>query len=249
MVLIVNSKSDRQVFTVAGKDTKLTKEVLKKAFEQNIDYFRANRFAAGLQGMAEFITKAYREAQLIQPAAVGQVAIHSPLPLKNDLTSAIANGVRQRNDKLSTPISTTFPGSQLELSGLNGGNELGTEGSLIPVEDESDQLWIEILTQAVARCGSNHEKLVRYVQAIVEEAMSFSLRLISDERYSRIEEDAQLAPNDPDSRTRAWNKAKSDFIDQTYQKYSTAIRRKANMRCPTKPEVTHVFPNLNRSLL
>ncbi|VDN39708.1 unnamed protein product [Gongylonema pulchrum] len=40
MVLIVNSKSDRQVFTVAGKDTKLTKEVLKAAFEQNINHFR-----------------------------------------------------------------------------------------------------------------------------------------------------------------------------------------------------------------
>lgn len=42
MVLIVNSRSDRQVYTVAGKDTKLSKAILKAAFENSIANFRVN---------------------------------------------------------------------------------------------------------------------------------------------------------------------------------------------------------------
>ncbi|VDN01966.1 unnamed protein product, partial [Thelazia callipaeda] len=167
MVLIVNSKSDRQVFTVAGKDTKLTKEILKSAFEQNINYFRANNFAAGLQGIAEFVTKSYRDAHLPR-------------------------------------IDTRLP---------------------VPIFPE----------RPIKKCGKNPPQLVHYVQAVVEEAMSFSLRLISDQRYSTIEEDAQGMKDDPDGRVRAWNKAKVNFIDQLYQKYYRTIRSKAGHKCPARP--------------
>lgn len=78
--------------------------------------------------------------------------------------------------------------------------------------------------------------------------MSLSLRLISDQRYSTIEEDIQSTPNDPEARTRAWNKARTEFIDQIYQKYATTIRSRANLRCPARPEAARVFSKLHRTL-
>lgn len=63
--------------------------------------------------------------------------------------------------------------------------------------------------------------------------MSLSLRLISDQRYLTIEERMQSMENNPENRSRVWNEAKTEFIDQLYQKYLTAIRSKANFRCPT----------------
>uniref|UniRef100_A0A915PP29 TPM domain-containing protein n=1 Tax=Setaria digitata TaxID=48799 RepID=A0A915PP29_9BILA len=234
LILIVNSKSDRQVFTVAGKDTKLTKDVLKTAFERNIDHFRANHFAIGLQGMAEFIAKSYHDAQIPQIGIPISTVTALHKPHKNEVITPLTNGVHQPAAELSTEVSITLPGFHSEFSGHNDGNEIGGENLVVPIEDESDQLWIDILTQAVARCGNNREKVAQYVQAIVDEAMSFSLRLISDKRYSTIEESAQAVQDDPDSRLRAWNKAKDEFIDQLYQKYLTNIRSKANLRCPTK---------------
>ncbi|VDN37895.1 unnamed protein product [Gongylonema pulchrum] len=79
--------------------------------------------------------------------------------------------------------------------------------------------------------------------------MSISLRLISDQRYSMIEEDAQSTPNDPDARTRAWNKAKTEFIDKIYQKYEGAIRSRANLRCPAKIDNKRLLRKVRRRLL
>ncbi|VDM06990.1 unnamed protein product [Wuchereria bancrofti] len=239
MVLIINSNSDRQVFTVAGKDTKLTKDVLKTAFERNINHFRANHYAIGLQGMAEFITKSYRDAQLFQPGAPLSALLPVPISLTNEVTAATSD-VREVTDSLGISIPVTIPAFHSRQSELGGENEIGEENLTVPVKDKSDQLWIDILTQAVARCGNNHDKIVKYAQAIVEvhvncafpEAMSLSLRLISDQRYSTIEEKMQSMQNDPESRSRVWNEANIEFIDQLYQKYLTTIRSKANLRCP-----------------
>ncbi|KAK6104249.1 TLP18.3 Psb32 and MOLO-1 founding proteins of phosphatase family protein [Brugia pahangi] len=231
MVLIVNSNSDRQVFTVAGKDTKLTKDVLKTAFERNINHFRANHYAIGLQGMAEFITKSYHDAQLFQPGTSLSALMPVPISLTNEVTAATSD-VREVTDSLGISIPVTIPVFHSRRSEVGSENEIGEENLIVPVEDKSDQLWIDILTQAVARCGNNHDKIVKYAQAIVEEAMSLSLRLISDQRYSTIEERIQSMQSDPESRSRVWNEANIEFIDQLYQKYLTTIRSKANLRCP-----------------
>lgn len=66
MVLIVNSRADRQVFTVAGRDAKLTREVLQSAFHRNLVHFRSGNFAMGLEGMVEQIVSAYSSAQIVQ---------------------------------------------------------------------------------------------------------------------------------------------------------------------------------------
>ncbi|VDK74176.1 unnamed protein product [Litomosoides sigmodontis] len=206
MVLIVNSNSDRQVFTVAGKDTKLTKDVLKTAFEQNIDHFRNNNYAVGLQGMAEFITTSYRDAQLSQ---------------------------------FGTPLSVFLPAFTTPKE-LGSENETGRENVIIPVVDKSDQLWTDILAQAVGRCGTNRNKMVKYVQGVVEEAMSLSLRLISDRRYLTIEEKMQSVKNNQENRSRVWSEAAVEFIDQLYQKYLETIKSKANLRCPNVLEDTRM---------
>jgi hypothetical protein len=66
MVLIVNSRRDSQVYTVAGRDTKLTKPELKGAFERNIDHFKSRQFGTGLEGMIEMIISAYNNAHIMQ---------------------------------------------------------------------------------------------------------------------------------------------------------------------------------------
>ncbi|VDM74088.1 unnamed protein product [Strongylus vulgaris] len=47
------------------------------------------------------------------------------------------------------------------------------------------------MQQAVARCGQQPELLAANVRAVVEEAMSISLKLISDDRYNSIEEEVE----------------------------------------------------------
>ncbi|KIH44099.1 hypothetical protein ANCDUO_25887, partial [Ancylostoma duodenale] len=63
----------------------------------------------------------------------------------------------------------------------------------IAVEDvvEDDKVWVGIMQQAVARCGTQPELLAGNVRAVVEEAMSISLKLISDTRYNSIEEEVE----------------------------------------------------------
>ncbi|CAG9537490.1 unnamed protein product [Cercopithifilaria johnstoni] len=233
MVLIVNSNSDRQVFTVVGKDTKLTKNVLRNAFEQNINHFRTNNFAIGLQGMAEYITRSYRDAQLSQSGTSSSAFL--PVFISPE---------EETIDNLDILIPVTLSIFHFRHSRLGGENEIGEENLIVPVEDKSDQLWIDILTQAMVRCGNNHDKMAKYAQAVAEEAMSLSIRLISDKRYLTIEERMQSMQNDPETRSRVWSEAKAEFIDQLYQKYFTTIRSKANLRCPT-PEATRTFSVLH----
>lgn len=53
LVLIVNSKNDRQVFTVAGHDAKLSREIIQLAFQRNVEHFKAANYALGMEGMIE----------------------------------------------------------------------------------------------------------------------------------------------------------------------------------------------------
>lgn len=80
------------------------------------------------------------------------------------------------------------------------------------------------------------------------EAMSLSLRLITDPRYATIEENAQSTPNDPMARDQAWAKARFEFIDPLYQKYAALIRSKANLRCPARQYASRHFFNLQKWL-
>uniref|UniRef100_A0A0R3RR66 VWFA domain-containing protein n=1 Tax=Elaeophora elaphi TaxID=1147741 RepID=A0A0R3RR66_9BILA len=243
MVLIVNSYNDRQIFTVAGKDTKLTKDVLKTAFEQNINHFEANRYATGLQGMIEFIATSYLNAQLSQFATPLSAFLPAPLSPNNEVITTISD-IRRTINNLDTSTAVTIPTFHTRYSRPGGENEIGGENFIVPAENKSDQLWIDILTKAVARCGSNREKMAKYAQAVVEEAMALSLRLISDQRYLTIEEKTQSLKNDSETRSQVWNEAKEEFIDGLYKKYLTTIRSKANLRCPTVSETAHIFSAL-----
>lgn len=66
MVLITNSRMDRQVFTVAGRDAKLSREVLQNSFHKNVGHFRGGNYALGLEGMIEYIVSAYSSAHIVQ---------------------------------------------------------------------------------------------------------------------------------------------------------------------------------------
>jgi len=86
LVLIVNSRSDRQVFTVAGRDakvlfnrkqdfrffsTKLSQDVLQTAFHRSVGHFRLGNYAQGFEGMVEYIVSAYGSAHIVQTPAIG----------------------------------------------------------------------------------------------------------------------------------------------------------------------------------
>lgn len=70
--------------------------------------------------------------------------------------------------------------------------------------------------------------------------MSISLRLLTDKRYTKIEEyiNDKMLEDDGASLTKireeAWTQAKNNFIDDIYRKYSLTIRTKAIYRCPIK---------------
>jgi hypothetical protein len=56
------------------------------------------------------------------------------------------------------------------------------------------------------------------MRAIVEEAMDISLKLISDPRYNKIEEDAQNAEKAPNARDKAWAEL-GGYFEELYGKY------------------------------
>ncbi|TMS34992.1 hypothetical protein L596_002479 [Steinernema carpocapsae] len=228
MVVIVNSRLDRQVFTVAGRDTKLSKDVLRTAFERNLGHFRASRNAMGLQGMVEHIVSAYSNAHIVQvptpdhfPASSSFIQAPNPLPVSlpnhihapspmvpTQIAPQVTQGVRQREER---PVSF--------------------EKTTAEAIDPKDRLWMEIIEKAAARCGYDPSKIAHHVRAVIEEAMAISVELISDPRYNSIEE--QIATNrvDFDARNKAWNTAKAGFIDDLYRKYRRHISRKAT-QCP-----------------
>uniref|UniRef100_A0A0M3HPH9 DUF553 domain-containing protein n=1 Tax=Ascaris lumbricoides TaxID=6252 RepID=A0A0M3HPH9_ASCLU len=233
-VLIVNSRSDRQVFTVAGRDARLTKEVLKSAFEQNIAHFKAHRFAMGLEGMVVYIASAYSQAhsgQTLLPEGLEPRVMTISPPL-------VANGVRQTTDEhVSIDSSSPIPSPpEASVEGSNGSPAVGISGTETMEDEESEKLWVDIMKQAVARCGNNQDRVGKYVQAVVEEAMALSLRLIKDKRYNSIEESIVANTNDVEVRNAAWTKARSEFIEDIYRKNLLTIRSGAPERCPLRAD-------------
>lgn len=92
------------------------------------------------------------------------------------------------------------------------------------------RLWVQILYKASSQCGYDAERISRYARAIVEgmlscifnyyniliittlEAMQLSLKLISDPRYNKIEEESQDVNSGPNPRDKAWQNAKVPFF-------------------------------------
>ncbi|VDK45693.1 unnamed protein product [Cylicostephanus goldi] len=96
-----------------------------------------------------------------------------------------------------------------------------------------DVVWVSIMQQAVARCGQGTDTLAANVRAVVEEAMSISLKLISDARYNSIEEEVETHKDVIGTRERAWENAKTKFIQPLFQQYRTTILNSAQQTCPS----------------
>uniref|UniRef100_A0A1I7SVT1 Secreted protein n=1 Tax=Bursaphelenchus xylophilus TaxID=6326 RepID=A0A1I7SVT1_BURXY len=205
MVLIVNSRQDRQVFTVAGRDAKLSREVLQDAFHKNLVHFRSGNYGTGLEGMVEQIVGAYNLAHIIQ------------VPQPN-----FSEGSFQQ-------LPSTSSGSGHFVHGVPQKVDVKTEKFNFDEVKEEDQLWIQLLIKAIGRCGYNQAKVTEYVRGTVEEAMALSLKLISDPRYNKIEEEAQDISLGPNARDRAWQNA--TFIQELYDRHSGAFPRRAS-QCP-----------------
>ncbi|KAJ1358081.1 hypothetical protein KIN20_016391 [Parelaphostrongylus tenuis] len=77
-------------------------------------------------------------------------------------------------------------------------------------------IWVTIMQQAVARCGSQPELLPVYVRAVVEEAMSISLKLITDSRYNSIEEEVEANKDVTGMSERKWLRLQSTDLVYTF---------------------------------
>lgn len=67
--------------------------------------------------------------------------------------------------------------------------------------------------------------------------MSLSLKLISDSRYNQIEEQSQDANNGPEARSKAWENANQNFIDNLWHTYGSSFPKAANT-CPEYGETS-----------
>ncbi|CAB3403831.1 unnamed protein product [Caenorhabditis bovis] len=217
-VLIVNSRQDRQVFTVAGRDAKISKEILKNAFERNIGHFKTGRYALGLEGMIEVIVAAYSNAHIVQ---VPTPEIFKPSSFVQPPSTIESQSFRAAGIPNSVqPVKRPFAALQTETV------------------EEDDKIWVSILQQAMSRCGKNEADLPRHVRAVVEEAMNISLKLISDSRYNKIEEESEEHKDVLDSRQTAWESASRDFIRPLFAKYRNTILSGASQTCPATPGVS-----------
>uniref|UniRef100_A0A915CUB4 Uncharacterized protein n=1 Tax=Ditylenchus dipsaci TaxID=166011 RepID=A0A915CUB4_9BILA len=73
--------------------------------------------------------------------------------------------------------------------------------------------------------------ITRHIRAVVEDAMALSLKLIADPKYNKIEEDSQDSNNGPNARDKAWQNAKTSFLDSIYEKYGQKLPRRFE-KCP-----------------
>ncbi|KAL7080121.1 hypothetical protein ACQ4LE_000406 [Meloidogyne hapla] len=185
LVLIVNSRSDRQVFTVAGRDAKLSQDVLQTAFHRSVGHFRLGSYAQGLEGMVEYIVSAYGSAHIVQ-------------------TPAIGDGIFPTNTQpFSSLPSSSGTGQFTAIQGVRQKTNIN-KLEKFDFEDipEEDRLWVRILVKALTQCGDDN--LTLHVKAIAEEAMDISLKLISDLRYNKIEEELQNTDKESKDREKAW---------------------------------------------
>ncbi|CAI4221746.1 unnamed protein product [Auanema sp. JU1783] len=209
-ILIVNSRQDRQVFTVAGRDARISKETLKNAFERNIAHFKTGRYALGLEGMIEVIVAAYTNAHIVQiPSQENFRPESNFVPITSEPQPFRAAGI---------PNSVQPAKKNFEIS---------------EQIDEKDQVWVTIMQQALARCGQDTTNLSKHVKAVVEEAMSISLKLISDTRYNSIEEEVETNKDVLGIRDRAWETAKTEFILPLFNRYKNTILNNSNNQCPS----------------
>uniref|UniRef100_A0A8R1I901 TPM domain-containing protein n=1 Tax=Caenorhabditis japonica TaxID=281687 RepID=A0A8R1I901_CAEJA len=215
-VLIVNSRQDRQVFTVAGRDAKISKDTLKSAFERNIGHFKTGRYALGLEGMIEVIVAAYSNAHIVQ---VPSPEIFRPTEF---VPSSPVSAVESQPFRAAGIPNSVQP-SKRPFAAIN---------TIQENIDEDDKVWVSILQQAMARCGQNDADLPKHVRAVVEEAMNISLKLISDSRYNKIEEETEQNKEVLGSRQKAWDTATADFIRPLSQKYRHTIQSGATQTCP-----------------
>nr|CAD2182621.1 unnamed protein product [Meloidogyne enterolobii] len=201
LVLIVNSRSDRQVFTVAGRDAKLSQDVLQTAFHRSVGHFRLGNYAQGFEGMVEYIVSAYGSAHIVQ-------------------TPAIGDGVFPTNTQtLSTFPSSSGTGQFTAIQGVRQKTNINKlerfDFDEIP---EEERLWVRILVKALAQCGDDLSNLTFHVKAIAEEAMDISLKLISDLHYNKIEEELQNTDKESKDREKAWLRMKP-YLENLYSKY------------------------------
>ena len=119
-----------------------------------------------------------------------------------------AHGVRQKPEQKIAP-------EKFDFSGIS----------------EDDKVWVDLMIRAGGRCGYDPTKMSENVRAIVEEAMAISLKLISDERYNKIEEISQDVNSGAGARDKAWKTAKSSFLDSLYNPYKDRLPRKVS-QCP-----------------
>eukprot|EP00081_Caenorhabditis_elegans_P016921 NP_496936.1 Uncharacterized protein CELE_F01D5.6 [Caenorhabditis elegans] len=273
-VLIVNSRQDRQVFTVAGRDAKISKDTLKSAFERNIGHFKTGRYALGLEGMIEVIVAAYSNAHIVQvptptefrptdrPCNKGAADIRqatkntadrlwgaqiiAAADSSRELVEAAANTFLvlffktydQTSRFMPNPPAVSAVESQpFRAAGLPNSVQQAKRpfpafNTIHESIDEDDKVWVSILQQAMARCGQNDADLPKHVRAVVEEAMSISLKLISDSRYNKIEEETEKNKEVLGNRQKAWDGATNDFIRPLFQKYRNSILSGASQTCP-----------------
>ncbi|KJH41367.1 hypothetical protein DICVIV_12663 [Dictyocaulus viviparus] len=213
-VVIVNSKQDRQVFTVAGRDARIPKEMLKNAFERNIGFFKAGDYAMGLEGMIEILVATYSNAHIMQTSTADRTNEEVTIPV----------GFRPAPETLAPFRAAGLPNSVQPVKAFQS----------INVDDinEDDKIWVKIMQQAVARCGSQQQTLALHVRAIVEEAMSLSLMLISDSNYNSIEEEVESHKDVVGIRERAWESATTRFLQPIFQKYQATILGSTQLACP-----------------
>nr|CDJ87236.1 Protein of unknown function DUF477 domain containing protein [Haemonchus contortus] len=219
MVLIVNSKQDRQVFTVAGRDARISKDTLKTAFEKNVGHFKSGNYAMGLEGMIEMVVAAYTNAHIVQ---VPSPSTFSQIPVPETVKAAL--GARPAPESVAPFRAAGIPNSVQKAKVLQPINNEDI--------DEKDKVWVSVMQQAVARCGLQQDTFATNVRAVVEEAMAISLKLISDTRYNSIEEEVEAHKDIIGSRERAWETAKAQFIEPLLQKYHSHIVGSTQKTCP-----------------
>ncbi|RCN27263.1 hypothetical protein ANCCAN_27004 [Ancylostoma caninum] len=182
----------------------------------------------GLEGMIELVVATYSNSHIVQVPSPEAFTIRTVLP-----TSAPEPVMKP----VPAPEFRPAPEAVAPFRAAGIPNTIQPNPKVlqpINVEDvaEDDRVWVGIMQQAVARCGSQPELLAGNVRAVVEEAMSISLKLISDTRYNSIEEEVESHKDVIGIRERAWENAKLQFIQPLFQKYQSVILSSAQRSCP-----------------
>ncbi|KAK5965299.1 hypothetical protein GCK32_002039 [Trichostrongylus colubriformis] len=172
--------------------------------------------------MIEMVVAAYTNAHIVQVPSPDKSRQIPSLPSSETLKFTTEN--RSAPEAIAPFRAAGLPNSAQQAKILQPINEEDI--------DEKDKIWVSIMQQAVARCGVQQDAFDMHVRAVVEEAMAFSLKLISDSRYNSIEEEVEAHKDVIGSRERAWNTAKTQFIQPLFQKYHSFIVGTAQQTCP-----------------